>query len=84
MARLPNYSYSDLEAEHYAKMKEKDLREQANKTALPEDIEIVNPYHEKSIDTAGDASKEASIIVKTIAITMLVFGIFIGAFTWLG
>ena len=66
-------SYSDLEAEHYAKMKEKQLREQANQTALPDDT-----------DTAPNALEDIRAIIKTMAIVMLIGAICIGAWTWIG
>ena len=66
-------SYSDLEAEHYAKMKEKQLREQANQTALPDDT-----------DTAPNASEDIRAIIKTMAIAMLIGAICIGVWAWIG
>ena len=66
-------SYSDLEAEHYAKMKEKQLREQANQTALPDDT-----------DTAPNASEDIRAIIKTMAIVMLIGAICIGVWAWIG
>lgn len=66
-------SYSDLEAEHYAKMKEKQLREQANQTALPDDTE-----------TAPNASEDIRAIIKTMAIVMFIGAICIGVWAWTG
>ena len=66
-------SYSDLEAEHYAKMKEKQLREQANQTALPDDT-----------DTAPNASEDIRAIIKTMAIVMFIGAICIGVWAWTG
>ena len=66
-------SYSDLEAEHYAKIKEKQLREQANQTALPDDT-----------DTVPNASEDIRAIIKTMAIVMLIGAICIGVWAWTG
>ena len=66
-------SYSDLEAEHYAKMKEKQLREQANQTALPDDTE-----------TVPNASEDIRAIIKTMAIVMFIGAICIGVWAWTG
>ena len=66
-------SYSDLEAEHYAKMKEKQLREQANQTALPDDIA-----------TAPNASEDIRALIKTMSIAMAIGAICIGVWAWTG
>ena len=66
-------SYSDLEAEHYAKMKEKQLREQANQTALPDDI-----------DTAPNATEDIRALIKTMSIVMFIGAICIGVWAWTG
>ena len=66
-------SYSDLEAEHYAKMKEKQLREQANQTALPDDIE-----------TSPNASEDIRALIKTMSIAMAIGAICIGVWAWTG
>ena len=66
-------SYSDLEAEHYAKMKEKQLREQANQTALPDDFE-----------TAPNASEDIRALIKTMSIVMAIGAICIGVWAWTG
>ena len=76
MARLPRYSYSDMDSEHWVKQKEKELRKQIDSTALPIDPDPIED------DTA---KQEFGYIWKTIAVSGIIFALgWLGVSIWIG